>query len=471
MSINVVRTRRDVRSRNEWDDTLVWYARAVAHMQKRPLSDPTSWAFQAAVHGHEPFGQKPGVWDVCQHQSWYFLPWHRGYLRWFEQIVQAAILELHGPEGWALPYWNYSDAKRADARVLPPAFRSPKLPDGTANALFVGNRDQHVNAGQPIGPAADVKVDALDLPRFVADPLGGSGGFGGPKTRFHHGGGRFGDLEAVPHGAVHVDIGGLMGDPATAAADPIFWLHHANIDRLWEIWRKNAAHHEPTAGSWRNLTFDLHDATGKPVSFTPAQMLDTQAAPLFYRYDSLDDPRGAPAPALAAAVAEPMADKKVTPEMVGATTEAVELGAAPASTTIATSPPTGPAAGEGVAGDLVPLRIFLQISNVTGAAAATNYDVYLNLPAAAALSVDSDEYGDHHAGVMTTFGIARASSVDDEHGGSGLFMSFDVTDLVHRQQDKGTWDPNALQVTFVPRTANLDLPPVKVGQISLHYVS
>lgn len=42
-----------------------------------------------------------------------------------------------------------------------------------------------------------------------------------------------------------------MGDPVTAALDPIFWLHHANIDRLWEVWLgDNAEHVNPTDAKW-----------------------------------------------------------------------------------------------------------------------------------------------------------------------------------------------------------------------------
>src|SRR4051812_42298270 len=102
------RMRRDVWSLDPWDPTLLWYARAVKRMQERPLSDQTSWAYQGAIHARDPQGEDPDFWDQCQHQTWYFLPWHRGYLTWFEQIVQAAITELGGPSGWALPYWNYS---------------------------------------------------------------------------------------------------------------------------------------------------------------------------------------------------------------------------------------------------------------------------------------------------------------------------------------------------------------------------
>src|SRR2546423_15571798 len=136
VAATAIRIRRDVWSLNPWDDVLLWYSRAVERMQQRPASDPTSWAYQAAIHGLDPTGQDPQFWDQCQHQTWHFLPWHRSYLNWFEQIVQATIRELGGPHtDWALPYWNYSDVHNPHARVLPPAFRDRHRPDGHANAL------------------------------------------------------------------------------------------------------------------------------------------------------------------------------------------------------------------------------------------------------------------------------------------------------------------------------------------------
>jgi tyrosinase len=36
----------------------------------------------------------------------------------------------------------------------------------------------------------------------------------------------------------------------TAARDPIFWLHHANIDRLWEAWLALEDHANPTGSRW-----------------------------------------------------------------------------------------------------------------------------------------------------------------------------------------------------------------------------
>ncbi|CZR41691.1 uncharacterized protein FPRO_11281 [Fusarium proliferatum ET1] len=44
-------------------------------------------------------------------------------------------------------------------------------------------------------------------------------------------------LESGPHGAIHSAIGGDM-IPNTSPNDPIFFLHHAQIDRLWSLWQQ-----------------------------------------------------------------------------------------------------------------------------------------------------------------------------------------------------------------------------------------
>jgi tyrosinase len=43
-------------------------------------------------------------------------------------------------------------------------------------------------------------------------------------------------LPAHNHG--HAWIGGIMNNTSTSPTDPIFWMHHAEVDRLWEIWRQ-----------------------------------------------------------------------------------------------------------------------------------------------------------------------------------------------------------------------------------------
>ncbi len=41
------------------------------------------------------------------------------------------------------------------------------------------------------------------------------------------------------HNSIHNSIGGYghMGYLEVAAFDPVFWLHHANVDRLFAIWQ------------------------------------------------------------------------------------------------------------------------------------------------------------------------------------------------------------------------------------------
>ncbi|RYP05075.1 hypothetical protein DL765_009954 [Monosporascus sp. GIB2] len=45
------------------------------------------------------------------------------------------------------------------------------------------------------------------------------------------------DLEGTPHGAIHSAVGGDLSPP-TSPNDPIFFLHHVQIDRLWYLWQQ-----------------------------------------------------------------------------------------------------------------------------------------------------------------------------------------------------------------------------------------
>jgi hypothetical protein len=40
------------------------------------------------------------------------------------------------------------------------------------------------------------------------------------------------------HADVHAWVGGTMRDLLTSPADPLFWMHHANVDRIYTLWQK-----------------------------------------------------------------------------------------------------------------------------------------------------------------------------------------------------------------------------------------
>ena len=475
------------------DQTLLWYAKAVGELSTRPATDPTSWRFQGAIHDYQtsfdPFvglGPVPTqaiqdrFWGQCQHGSWYFLPWHRMYLGFFEQIVRAAVVHLGGPATWTLPYWNYSD--KASARSIPPAFRERHLPDGSPNPLFVIRgisipRKSGINTGTPLSvQAVDTSV-CLGETVFEADSTNGDPGFGGPQTLAEHGGADNGALENIPHGPVHVGVGGLnprgwMSDFRTAALDPIFWLHHANIDRLWSVWnRSDPSHTDPPEDAWKtDIAFEFNDSGGNIVSMTPSEVIDTAASRFSYDYD---DAPVAESAAIRSLVVKP----RPIPEMVGASTQPLTLTGGIHTTTVAVAAPSGPAAKPsiGFAETAQPApKTFLNIENVSAEKPGSSYLVYVNLPA----NADPSSYQDHYAGMISMFGVAEASVASNRRPGTGLHYKFNITGLIEKLKARNAWNEKELKVSFVAESAAeggmqesamAPHPPIQVGRVSLYH--
>ena len=176
---------------NDWNPTMLWYAQAVRDLQKRPITDATSWTYLAAMHGFDrelwqgygyieattplpPAAARRRDWDQCQHQSGYFLPWHRGYLAAFEAIVRASIVKQGGPTTWALPYWDYNEAGNAKARTLPLALTVAKMPDGTDNPLATPFRYGDAGDGNVDIDPNQIRLGALTEKAFIGVASGGS---------------------------------------------------------------------------------------------------------------------------------------------------------------------------------------------------------------------------------------------------------------------------------------------------------
>ena len=94
-----IRVRRDIYSLQSDGSEVTALKAGVLAMKSRPASDPTSWLFQANIHGTDdavPDGTSD-VWNTCQHGSFFFLSWHRMYLYFFERILEGrvAMMILH----------------------------------------------------------------------------------------------------------------------------------------------------------------------------------------------------------------------------------------------------------------------------------------------------------------------------------------------------------------------------------------
>jgi tyrosinase len=477
----VARIRKNVWKLKATDKTLEWYERAVTAMKTRPIADSTSWRYQGAIHEYlrenDPFAdagdslpstaERRKYWNQCQHGSWYFLSWHRMYLHFFEDIVAAEVEKLGGPSDWGLPFWNYSDANDPNARLLPVAFRSATKADGTPNALFVPTRTPDCNAGRAFADDADVAIaNPLREPEFQSLDFGT--GFGGPQTNFMHGGNLIGSVELAPHGSMHMAVGGWMQQFNTAALDPIFWLHHANIDRLWQVWLdRDSNHANPTVKGWlTGVRFDFRDAQGKAVQMTSSQVLNTKAAPLSYSYEDTSDPL---TPALgiihkpAVASMAKKAKKRPT-EMVGATKGSFSLNSPVTHASFAARPRAAARGAAATAAASPNRRVFLNIEKLVSNEPAPSYDVYLNVPE----GKDPKDYPNMFVGRLPMFGLVESSKKSVATPGSGLHYALDITNLYAHISALPGWDPNNLRVSFVPARGRAPAN-VTVGRVSLYF--
>lgn len=82
-------------------------------------------------------------------------------------------------------------------------------------------------------------------------------------------------IEWVPHGIVHSAVGGDNGDMTFmhSVNDPIFWLHHANVDRLWWEWQKSGLKRS-RRNALLNPLFDYRGQTNDGQQVTISDMLN-----------------------------------------------------------------------------------------------------------------------------------------------------------------------------------------------------
>jgi tyrosinase len=479
--------RRDIwnlEKEETWHPITRAYALAIGVMQERDddPEDPTSWSYQAAIHGVPP-GEPFDQWrNQCQHNTWFFLPWHRLYLYWFERIVRS-IVETHEEVSeqtratWALPYWNYS--RLGEYATLPPTFRDRHMDDGRDNPLYVEERRPAYNAGAELDKTLVTLAALDDYPLFTDDhAAGATAGFGGPPIGWHHSGSTSipGALERTPHGDVHVQIGGDRTPPSggrgfmslfeTAGLDPIFWLHHANIDRLWVVWHNAPVGRlDPTDAAWTRprKPFDFHDEAGRPKTGVPADAVDT--ATLGYTYEDVSYPTP---PRRRRRLVPPEPQPDHPPELVGATAEPLQLTGRRATVEVTLAAPTGPRRRAGQPD--VPNRVYLNLEDVEGESnQGLSYAIYLN-------AQDRDDA--FHVGNVSFFGIEQASNLDVDHpGGHGLSYAFDVTSVVDELREEARWTPEKASVSFLPvapelaggADAAVDVPPIKIGRVSFFY--
>lgn len=220
-----------------------------------------------------------------------FFPWHREMLRRLELDLQSVDPTV------TLPYWDWTRDRLSTSSIWSADFMGG---DGSGTtrevitgpfAYRTGQWTLTVNdtASQPpylrraLGaavltlPTATQVNAALATVPYDSSPWNSTSS---QTTSFRN------RAERVLHNRVHNWVAGTM-TAATSPNDPVFWLHHCNMDRLWARWqRRNPTQgYLPTSGALQghNLNDPMWPWTSEPNPPTPASVLDHSA--LGYSYD------------------------------------------------------------------------------------------------------------------------------------------------------------------------------------------
>lgn len=439
-----VGTRQSVAQMGDDHPVLVSYRKAISAMRKLKPDNPLSWQFQANMHDAGRNGAD-AAWKWCQHGNWWFLPWHRGYLYYFERIIRA----LSGDEKFMLPYWAWEKPRQ---NVLPAPFRSAKV-GGDPNPLYDETRAL-ANRGQALRPSRFGTFvgdweSAQRASRFTTGAAETSfGGIRRPAVKLParpESTGSHGVMEAQAHDLLHVAVGaggGNMGRTSTAAQDPIFWLHHANVDRLWNRWLDGRGHDLPdeTADAdWYSQQFPFYDEAGKRVTPSVKEILGIAAEG--YVYDEELKPR-----VFGEAVPAAKEGKMATTEVsVGAIAPSLKLG-----TTAFTQPlrltdegkPKVVKAFGAAPGVAEPPVLVLRVEGIQPPADADlMFEVFVT-------KKGDKPSEDTYVGPITFFG--RGGDGHAHGGKDGFTQGFDVTAVVERLRTGNKNELPELEVTILP---------------------
>ncbi len=226
---------------------------AFAKLQEK--DDERGYQHLAGIHGLP----LPMYCDQAHGQP-AFLPWHRAYLYRFELALRATGHDV------MLPWWDWITVPR-----IPPSLEQLA---GQVNPLYsmpvneLARQQGERGEGDPEDPE---ERRLAPMPNTVREPER-------PGTRLptapeiEHLMVDYRDFTSFwqkiedYHGNVHIWVGGHMGDIPFAAYDPIFWMHHAMIDRLWRMWQLR----HPQASFPANVEIE----TMEPFNLTAKEVLD-----------------------------------------------------------------------------------------------------------------------------------------------------------------------------------------------------
>ncbi|KAG6398104.1 hypothetical protein SASPL_139556 [Salvia splendens] len=275
------------------------YERATALMKALPDDDPRNFMQQANVHcaycnlTYDQTGDESEKLQI--HNCWHFFPWHRWYLYFYERILGKLIDD----PTFAIPYWNWDNP---DGMAIPAMFvkeNSPlyderrnqtHLPPTPADLLYSSTSKTDPNIIIPTNLTemyGEMVRNVSNIEDFYgAKYVVGTAPDPGPGT-----------VERGSHTALHAWVGDPrspagedMGNFYSTARDPIFYSLHANVDRLWSVWRGLRGHRpkEFEDEDWLEASFVFYDENAQLVRVRVKDTLEDEK--MGFSYQKVDLP-------------------------------------------------------------------------------------------------------------------------------------------------------------------------------------
>ena len=195
------------------------------------------------------------------HNQTYFLPWHRWYILSLENLLRKIDCRV------TVPYWDWSLESQTwmNSTVWEDLCGLGGDGDPANNGSVMSGLFKQPEGQAPNGQLLTRKFNGT-LPSCAQVAL---------TQRMH-----LADfctwhncIESYLHKMVHCSIGGQMCS-YKSANDPVFFLHHGFIDKLWSDWQNNGP-------AFKNLSYYTQNTNPMPGSegASPADMYDLQKQP------------------------------------------------------------------------------------------------------------------------------------------------------------------------------------------------
>lgn len=154
-----------------------------------------------------------------------FLPWHRAYLLDLERELQAIDSSV------ALPYWRFD-------QVAPNLFTPDFIGQANASGAVQFSSSNPLRFWKTDGVVGFDRLPSFNTVTQSPTLLSEAQTLAlGASPTGNHTYRNFRILEGNPHGSAHVSFDGPIDSIPTAARDPLFFLLHCNVDRLWAKWQ------------------------------------------------------------------------------------------------------------------------------------------------------------------------------------------------------------------------------------------